>query len=69
MSKKYKFINGYDDFMVDLLELNNSKYNENKMEDSHYVIMFYNPANHRYFTKLLNSKKASETNNALMEFL
>ena len=36
-NKKFKFINDFDDFQADLLELNDARYNQNKMNSGYYV--------------------------------
>ncbi|CAL6024865.1 Conserved_hypothetical protein [Hexamita inflata] len=63
--KQYVFINQYDNWMCDVLYLNDSKHIEIKVEGPKYIYVLYNPANHRLYIELMQDRSS---NSALICF-
>ena len=53
-------MNGFDNWMLDLLELNDNIYLEFDIGIKYYIALFYCPANHRMFLSPQDNK-LSET--------
>ncbi|CAL6079228.1 Conserved_hypothetical protein [Hexamita inflata] len=63
--KEHIFINSYDTWQCDILELHESKYMKEKVKDC-YINIFYNPANHLLFLTQLENKTAQQTLHSLL---
>ncbi|CAL6026125.1 Conserved_hypothetical protein [Hexamita inflata] len=58
--QKLVFVNQYDSWQTDLLELRDSKFMKEKIR-SQFVSIFYNPASHMLHLKLLSNKTPAQT--------
>lgn len=56
----YKFINDYDSWMMDLIELRSSKYEEVKLTKNYYIFFMYRPGTHQIFVELMENKTTDE---------
>jgi len=54
---------------LDLLELNDSRYIKNKLNNNYYVAMFYGVGSHKLYVELMTNKTAVQTTKALMNFI
>jgi hypothetical protein len=65
--RQYQFVNDYDSFYVDFMELYDSKYIMQTTEN-YYVIVFYTPSTHRVYCQLMTGKKAVQCKDAFNDF-
>ncbi|CAL6030314.1 Conserved_hypothetical protein [Hexamita inflata] len=66
--RQYSFINDFNTFQTDILFLNDSKHILETIDGPKYILVNYNPANHRLYIELLPDKSSESTVNAFKNF-
>ena len=66
--KSYCFISSFDEWLCDIMELNDNKYLEQELNKTYHIVIFYSPGPHRIFIQMQLTKSADQTQKTLEDF-